>query len=66
MSTIDRISLTVSGPNGGVLSRTNVGIGARILAVPEPSSIALLGLTGLGGVIVVRRRRQNGSTKINA
>ena len=65
-STIDRISLTVSGPNGGVVNRTNVGAGARILAVPEPSSIALLGLTGLGGVIVARRRRQNGTTDMKA
>ena len=57
-TTIDRISITLSGPNGGGLSRTNSGLGARIVAVPEPTSIALLGLTGIGGVLVARRRRK--------
>lgn len=57
-STIDRISIMLSGPNGGGLGRTNSGLGARIIAVPEPSAIALLGLTGIGGVIFARRRRK--------
>ena len=57
-TTIDRISITLSGPNGGGLNRTNSGLGARIVAVPEPTSIALLGLTGIGGVLVARRRRK--------
>lgn len=58
-ATIDRISITVTGPNGGGVSRTDSGLGgARIIAVPEPSAIALLGLTGIGGVIFARRRRK--------
>jgi len=56
---IDRISITLSGPNGGQLNRTDSGLGARIVAVPEPSAIALLGLTGIGGVMVARRRRKS-------
>lgn len=58
-STIDRLTLTVNGPNGGALSRTNSGTGARIVANPEPASLALLGLTGLGGVFVARRRKKS-------
>lgn len=58
-STIDRLTVIVSGPNGGTLSRTNSGTGARIVANPEPASIILLGLTGVGGVLVARRRKKS-------
>lgn len=51
-------SLVADGFGGNVATLT---LGS-ITAVPEPSSIAMLGLTGLGGVIVARRRRKNQET----
>lgn len=61
-SAVDRITLSLFGPNGGVVNQTAAAGGARILFVPEPSSFALLGLTGLGGVCVARRRRKSEKT----
>ncbi len=55
-STIDRITLVLAGPNGGQILRTNSGLGAKISAVPEPFTLGLLGVTGLFGLVVARRR----------
>ena len=54
------IILAQTDPGGGfILNNSN---GARIVANPEPASMCLLGLTGLAGLVV--RRRRNKAAKI--
>ena len=56
----DSITLTITNnATGGFVPLTTFSFGGQIAAVPEPTSIALLGLTGIGGVIAVRRRRKS-------
>ncbi|MCR9200667.1 MAG: PEP-CTERM sorting domain-containing protein [Planctomycetaceae bacterium] len=57
-STVDSVDLVFTATaigGGGVATFGNTA--ASIAAVPEPASIALLGLTGLCGTVIVRRRK---------
>jgi len=58
-STVDSISLvfTATAVDGGSTVATLENTSASIAAVPEPGSIALLGLTGICGTVIVRRRK---------
>lgn len=54
---VDAITIVLTQSNavgGASFSDTN----AQLVAAPEPASFFLLGLTGLGGVFVARRRRK--------
>ena len=50
-------TLSFSFDYTGAVDAAFTGSGG-IVAVPEPASIALLGLTGLGGIVVLRRRKK--------
>ena len=62
------VSLTITGVNGALGTFTDTttyrfATGSAIAAVPEPSSMALLGLTAIGfGAFRLRKRRTNSSS----
>ena len=60
LADVDTLTITVANNDtGGVSDIAAFTSTTQITAVPEPTSIALLGLTGIGGVIAVRRRRKS-------
>ncbi len=59
LSQLENLTLNfVSTAGDPVFGQRALTLG-NLSATPEPASIALLGMTGLGGVIAVRRRRKS-------
>ena len=58
---VQNLTLNFVNTADGPLSQRALTLG-NLSATPEPASLALLGMTGIGGVIAVRRRRKSVKT----
>lgn len=55
---VDHITLTIKNRSTGLAPLIQFGSTTGVTAVPEPASLALLGITGVAGLFGIRRRRK--------